>query len=684
MHLLLTGATGSIGRRLVLDRLERGDRLTVISRDGAAARRLFAADANPNIQVIQGDCTAPGPWQQAVDGVDAVVHMAGAGIGDRRWTTAYKKLIVDSRLDSTHQVVMAIESARRRPTVFVSTAAVGIYGDCGDRELTESSPPGTGFLADLCVRWEAEALLAANLGVRTVTPRLGIVLDERGGALRQIVPIFRRFIGGPLGSGRQYFPWIHWRDVVGLFDLALRDPRAHGALNVTAPNPVTNREFSNALGAALGRPSFMPAPTFVLHLVKGELAGSLVSSQRAVPAAALAMGYRFVFAEIGAALRATVSGEARSAVGAAAVGIAATARPGGLQGNGAPSIAAARAPGNGAERFLDAASGGPRGAASAPGEAGDDPHRSSGGATGHAAGRAAGREAAHGGGRAAAPARVRLLAVDVDGTLLHTNGRLTDPVIAALRRAERAGVVVVLATARSPRMLREIVKVVRLEGPTINCNGAIIWNPVDERAQYHEALSSEVASAVVAAARLADPDVVVEIDLLDRCHTDRIDKALQLQVSQFVQPDSVGPLESVLNGPITRLNLVAPPERLARVIEVVQREFWVSRQVALFLSHPCLAQVTAPLVDKGIALQRIARRIRCAREDVMAIGDAANDLGMLEWSGFGVAMANAGASVKALADAIAPSNDDNGVAWAVERWVTSREPGATGPVRPEA
>lgn len=642
MHVLLTGATGGIGQRLVLDRLARGDRLTLVARDAAAATRLFAVEANRNIQVVAGDCMSPGAWQDAVDGVDAVIHLVGAGIGDRRWSAAYKKLLVDSRLDSTHQVVMAIEAATRRPTTLLCASATGIYGDCGDRELPETAPPGEGFLAELCVRWEAEAQQAVGLGVRTVNLRTGVVLDERAGAVRQIVPIVRRFIGGPLGSGRQYFPWVHWRDVVGLVDLALRDGRVRGPLNITAPNPVTNREFMQAMGAALNRPAFMPVPGFALRLVKGELATALLSSQRAIPAAALAMGHRFAFTEIGSALRATIGAEAN---GSNRSNMTFT---GGAPGASPPGASPMEAEsglrrGNGAAR----AEGSVEPTAVQP--PGGDPRRPR-----------------------AAPSRVRLMAIDVDGTLLRSNGRLADPVIAALRRAERNGVAVVLATARSPRMMREIVDLLRLEGPTINCNGAVIWNPIDRRAQYHEALTVETASAVVAAARAIEPELVVEVDVLDRCHTDRVDNRLQLQVSKFVQPDTIGPLAQVLNAPVTRLNLVATPERLAPVIELLRRDFWSTRRVALFLSHPNLVQVTAPLVDKGIALQRIARRLSCPREEVMAVGDAANDLGMLEWAGFGVAVGNAGASVKALADAVAPSNDDNGVAWAIERWVAAK------------
>ena len=640
MHLFITGATGTIGRRLVLSRLELGDQLTVLSRDRARAVRLFAADANPNIKVVEGDCGVPGPWQQAIDGTDAVVHLAGAGLADRRWSAAYRRTIVDSRLDGTHQVVMGIEEARRRPAVLLSASAVGFYGDCGDRVVDEASPPGEDFLAEICVRWEAEAARAAELGVRVVTPRMGVVLDERGGALPLMLPFFRRFIGGPLGSGRQYLPWIHWRDLVGLFDLALKTSSIRGPMNVTAPNPVTSREFAQALGRVLGRPAVMPTPWILLRLVKGGFADYLVSGQRAVPAVALRADHRFRHPEVGEALRNLLS-PAAAAVRAREGEIA--GRRGPLDGVG------------GAANDLPAAG------ASAPASPQSEVEEV------RPLARPLPDAAAR---RLAQPtARIRLVAIDVDGTLLRSDGQLADPVAAALHRAQRAGAVVVLATARSPRLNRDVVDALRLQQPTINCNGAIIWNPLDDRAQYHESIPPEVGRAVVEATRRADPDLVVEIDVLDRCFTDRIDPRLQVHVSRLVQPDHIGPLDRVLDGPSTRINLIAPPERLAKVVELLQRDFWTQRRVGLYLSHPSMVQVTAPLADKGIALQRVARRLKAQREEVMAIGDGLNDLGMLEWAGFGVALANASSQVKSVADAVAPSNDENGVAWAVERWV---------------
>lgn len=669
MHLFITGATGTVGRRLVLSRLEHGDRLTVLSRDGARASRLFAADANPNIQVVEGDCGTPGAWQGHVDGVDAVVHLAASGIADRRWTKAYRRELVDSRLDGTHQVVNAIEEARRRPAVLVSASAVGYYGDTQARVVDEAAPAGEDFLAELCVRWEREALRAVDLGVRVVTPRIGVVLDDRGGALPIMLPIFRWFLGGPLGSGRQYLPWVHWRDLMGLFDLALRESAISGPMNAVGPNPVTSREFAHALGQVLGRPGFLPTPWIALRVVKGAFADFLVRGQRAVPGVALAKGHRFRHPEVVEALRDLLrppgGGLNAGANRAPGAGRPPRRRDGGeaaaAEGEGAfPGLRSPMRPAPHAARGDGLGGAGPARDRAPDVVAQDD---GDGGAPSRPAPDAAAR-------RLASPsAQIRLVAIDVDGTLLRSDGRLADPVLEALHRAQRAGAAVVLATARAPRLNREVVEAVRLQQPTINCNGAVIWNPLDGRAQYHEALPAEVGRAVVEAVRRLDPDLVVEIDVLDRCITDRIDARLQVHVSRLVQPDQIGPLEPTLSQPTTRINLIAPPERLSRVVELLQRDFWSRRLVGLYLSHPSMVQVTAPLADKGIALQRVARRLRASREQVMAIGDGLNDMGMLEWAGFGVALANASPQVKSLADAVAPSNDENGVAWALERWV---------------
>lgn len=676
MHVLITGATGVIGRRLVLDRLGRGDVVTVVSRDGDRASRIFAAQSNPNVRVVEGDCGVPGTWQRAVDGVDAVVHLAAAGIADRRWSADYRRTIVESRLDSTHQVIVAIEEASRRPRVLVSASATGYYGNAGDAELTESSEAGRDFLADLCVRWEQQAIAAEDAGVRTALLRIGVVLDERGGALPRMLGFFRRGLGGTMGSGRQWLPWVHWRDVVGTIDLAINREQLRGPMNAVAPGAVTNLDFTRALARAVHRPALIPMPYLGLRLLVGELARFLVSSQRAVPTRALEHGYRFLAPDLAAALedlvgraiagdrapqRPASAGGVQPAVSSARRAPEAVAAPRGARAVPlVPSVGATGVPHAG--RVEDAAEVLAAGGAALRSGAADGPSRSAPQSRAH--------DVDERRPRMPSPTRpIRLVAIDVDGTLLATDGTLAPPVRLAVQRAMRNGVVVVLSTARSPRLMNQVVEMLGLPGPTINFNGAVIWNPLDHRAQHHESLAPELAQSIIAALRAVDRDVVIEIDVLDRCHTDRVDRSLQAAVSRLVDPTTIGPLEAVLAAPVTRINVLAPPERLARVLEPIRLGLWRERKVAMFISHPHMGQITAPLVDKGIALQRVARRLGAAREEVMAIGDAANDMGMLEWAGFGVALANATATVRSVANAVAPTNDENGVAWAIERWV---------------
>ncbi len=297
MRIFLTGATGLIGRRLVADRLSRGDTLTVVSRDAGRAQVLGAG-----IDVVEANLMRPGVWQKRVDGCDAVVHLAGAGVGDRRWNAAYRKLLVDSRVESTRRIVDAIDRAEARPPVLVNASAVGYYGACGDTPLDESSPAGDDFLAGLTVQWEAQAARAGRGPTRVTMLRLAVVLDPRGAALGKMLPIFRLGLGGPLGSGRQYFPWVHWRDVIGLIGFALDNESVSGPLNVVAPEAVTNREFTQTLGRVLHRPAVLPVPAAMLRLAIGEMGRYVVASQRVVAQRAIRAGYTFAFDRLQPAL----------------------------------------------------------------------------------------------------------------------------------------------------------------------------------------------------------------------------------------------------------------------------------------------------------------------------------------------------------------------------------------------
>ena len=244
----------------------------------------------------------PGPWAHLVDGASAVVNLAGESIAAKRWSSAQKRKLRDSRLFATQSLTAAIRQASHPPGAFISGSAVGYYGDRGDETLTESSAPGTDFLANLAKDWEAAANEVSHV-TRVALVRTGIVLDRQGGALPKMLPPFKMFAGGPLGAGTQYMPWIHKDDWVRLVSWTITAEGARGPLNATSPSPVTNAEFSKALGLALKRPSFLPAPAFALRIALGEMADALLlSGQRALPMRATDLGFSFRYSNIDDAL----------------------------------------------------------------------------------------------------------------------------------------------------------------------------------------------------------------------------------------------------------------------------------------------------------------------------------------------------------------------------------------------
>lgn len=300
MQIVVAGATGFIGRSLCGALADGGHRVVALARDPAKASVVLPAGT----QIIAWDLKKPGEWHRAVGESEAVVNLAGESIAAQRWTPAFKQRLVSSRIETTRAIVEAIRAAARPGICLVNASAVGYYGDRGDAVVTEQTPPANTFLGQLSVDWEGEALQAERAGARVVLLRIGIVLGEGGGALEKMVTPFRLFIGGPLGSGRQWFPWIHRDDVVGMIVWALENPQVRGPLNVTAPNPVTMREFARTLGRVLRRPSFAPAPGFALKLLLGEFAGSLLTGQRAIPEAAQRLGYQWRYPDLEGALRA--------------------------------------------------------------------------------------------------------------------------------------------------------------------------------------------------------------------------------------------------------------------------------------------------------------------------------------------------------------------------------------------
>jgi uncharacterized protein len=298
MRTVIAGGTGFLGRALARALVSAGHDVVTLTRGGprGPASGGRAVTWTPDGQA--------GPWASHVDGATAVVNLAGESIAARRWSAAQKRRILDSRVLATRSLVAAMRQTARRPQVFVSGSAVGYYGPRGDEVVNEANAPGADFLARVCVEWEAEARAAESM-TRLVCIRTGIVLDRNEGALPQMLPPFWFGAGGPVGSGRQYWPWIHLQDWVDLVRFVIQTPTATGPLNASAPTPVPNAEFAATLGRTLGRPAFMRAPGFALKLLLGEMAGPLLlSGQRAVPAKAEAIGVTFTFRRLDDALRA--------------------------------------------------------------------------------------------------------------------------------------------------------------------------------------------------------------------------------------------------------------------------------------------------------------------------------------------------------------------------------------------
>jgi uncharacterized protein (TIGR01777 family) len=302
MRVFVTGGTGLVGSRLIPRLLGRGDDLVLLTRRPEAARPW-----GERCLVLAGDPTQAGDWMKKIAECDAVVHLAGQGLFSRRWSAEFKDLLRCSRVEGTTNVARALAEHPRRadgsPRILANASAIGYYGPHGDEELDETAPRGDDFLARLCADWENATRPAADAGARVALIRTGIVFDSEGGALAQMLPPFRRFVGGPVGSGRQWMSWIHHEDVTGLILFVLDVAQVQGPINTTAPQPVTNRDFSHTLGRALRRPSFMPMPAFALRLLIGEAAEVISTGQRVLPRKALELGYKFRFPDLEGALR---------------------------------------------------------------------------------------------------------------------------------------------------------------------------------------------------------------------------------------------------------------------------------------------------------------------------------------------------------------------------------------------
>ena len=298
-QIAITGATGIIGQLLVRELLDRGDRVTVLSRSAQRARSVLG-----EVEAFEWTDPTAGPAPvEALAGRDAVVNLMGEPVA-QRWNPEVKERIRNSREAGTRHLVDALREADPRPSVLVSGSATGWYGPHGDEPLDESAPPARGdFLADVTVDWENEARRAEELGVRVVTIRTGVVLSENGGALEKMLPPFKMGMGGPIAGGRQYVPWVHAEDVVGAILFCLGEEAASGPVNVTAPEPVTNRELSKTLGRVLGRPAVAPVPALALKALYGDMSEIITTGHRAIPRRLLDLGYRFRRPELEGALR---------------------------------------------------------------------------------------------------------------------------------------------------------------------------------------------------------------------------------------------------------------------------------------------------------------------------------------------------------------------------------------------
>lgn len=302
MKIILAGGTGFIGSALIEALLGRGDSVVLLTRDQAHAQQRW--DGKVDARLWNG--RDPGPWAMALDGADAVINLAGESVAGGRWTPERKLALIKSRVDSTRALIAAMAAAAEKPLVLVNASAVGYYGTSPQGDLAEDAPRGTDFLAALCGQWERDARDAEKLEVRVVTTRFGVVLGAGGGALAKMLPPFKLGLGGPLGSGRQPFPWIHVDDAAGAILFALDDAKLAGPVNAVAPDLKTNAEFTKALGRALRRPAFIPVPGFALKLALGEMSGMLLGGQRAVPQKLLERGYKFRHPTLDGALAAAL------------------------------------------------------------------------------------------------------------------------------------------------------------------------------------------------------------------------------------------------------------------------------------------------------------------------------------------------------------------------------------------
>ena len=299
MKIAIAGATGFVGSRLVAQLQAQGHQVIILTRSPQQASNRFG-----QAQIVGYNPLKSGEWQQSISGCDAVINLAGEPIAEKRWTPAQKRSILDSRQLGTQKIVEAIDLATIKPQVLINASAIGYYGTSETSKFDETSPAGTDFLAEVCTAWETAAQSVTANGTRVVILRLGIVLGENGGALGKMLAPFSAFFGGPIGSGNQWFSWIHRDDVVKLIIAALNDTKMQGVYNATAPNPITMTEFAQTIGTVMNRPSWLPVPNFALEAMLGEGAIVVLQGQQVVPTRTLAQGFDFQYPTLKPALTA--------------------------------------------------------------------------------------------------------------------------------------------------------------------------------------------------------------------------------------------------------------------------------------------------------------------------------------------------------------------------------------------
>ena len=298
MNVTVSGATGRVGRHLVAALKARGDDVVALSRDPDKAGEQLG------VKAYAWDLKNEAVPKEALLGRDAVVHLAGEDVG-QRWNKEVKAEIIDSREKGTRNMVHSIFETKPRPKTFVCASAAGYYGDRGSEVVDEAEPPGSDWLSEVCARWERQAE-TAKVGTRLVIVRTGIVLDADGGALAKMLPPFKAGVGGPIGSGKQYMPWIHLDDLIGIYLAAIDNQDFHGPINASAPEPATNKDFAKALGHAIKRPALAPVPGIAIKAMYGEMSQIVLKGVRMVPGRAAELGYEFQHPDLGEALRSTL------------------------------------------------------------------------------------------------------------------------------------------------------------------------------------------------------------------------------------------------------------------------------------------------------------------------------------------------------------------------------------------